>query len=50
VSNPLLSAKNCLITPHIAWATKEARARLMAIVEQNLAAYLKGNPVNIINK
>ncbi|WP_395804763.1 D-2-hydroxyacid dehydrogenase [Daejeonella sp.] len=49
-NNPLLSAKNCLITPHIAWATKEARARLMAIVEQNLAAYLKGNPVNIINK
>jgi glycerate dehydrogenase len=49
-NNPLLSAKNCLITPHIAWATKEARARLMATVEQNLAAYLKGNPVNIINK
>lgn len=49
-NNPLLSAKNCLITPHIAWATKEARARLMAIVEQNLAAYFKGNPVNIVNK
>ncbi|WP_291400987.1 D-2-hydroxyacid dehydrogenase [Daejeonella sp.] len=49
-NNPLLSAKNCLITPHIAWATKEARARLMAIVEQNLAAYLEGNPINIINK
>ena len=49
-NNPLLSAKNCLITPHIAWATKEARARLMAIVEQNLAAYLDGNPINIINK
>ena len=49
-NNPLLSAKNCLITPHIAWATNEARARLMAIVEQNLAAYLEGNPINIINK
>jgi glycerate dehydrogenase len=49
-TNPLLAAKNCLITPHIAWATKEARARLMAIVEQNLDAYLKGNPVNIVNK
>jgi glycerate dehydrogenase len=48
--NPLLSAKNCLITPHIAWATKEARARLMAIVETNLSSYLRGNPVNIVNK
>lgn len=50
VSNPLLTAKNCLITPHIAWATKEARTRLMAIVTHNLSSYLAGNPINIVNK
>jgi glycerate dehydrogenase len=49
-NNPLLTAKNCLITPHIAWATKEARTRLMAIVEHNLSSYLAGNPINIVNK
>lgn len=49
-NNPLLSAKNCLITPHIAWATKEARTRLMEIVEHNLSSFLNGNPVNIVNK
>jgi glycerate dehydrogenase len=48
-NNPLLTAKNCLITPHIAWATKEARTRLMAITENNLASYLDKNPVNIVN-
>lgn len=48
--NPLLTAKNCLITPHIAWATKEARTRLMAIVAHNLSSYLAGNPINIVNK
>lgn len=47
--NPLLKAKNCLITPHIAWATKEARTRMMDLVEKNLASYLDGNPVNIVN-
>ncbi len=47
--NPLFSAKNCLITPHIAWATKEARARLMEIVNANLAAYVGGKPVNVVN-
>lgn len=49
-NNPLLKAKNCLITPHIAWATKEARARLIRIVEHNLSSYLSGNPINIVNK
>lgn len=49
-SNPLFKAKNCLITPHIAWATKEARSRLMETVEKNLSSYLNGNPVNIVNK
>lgn len=47
--NPLFTAKNCLITPHIAWATKEARSRLMAITIANLEAYLAGNPVNVVN-
>lgn len=49
-TNPLFRAKNCLITPHIAWATKEARSRLMGIAENNLSSFLNGNPVNIVNK
>ena len=48
-SNPLLHAKNCIITPHIAWATKEARARLMDIAVNNLVAFLNGNAVNTVN-
>lgn len=48
--NPLLSAKNCVITPHIAWATKEARVRLMDIAVQNLKSFLQGQPVNVVNK
>ncbi|WP_316815178.1 D-2-hydroxyacid dehydrogenase [Pedobacter nyackensis] len=47
--NPLFGAKNCIITPHIAWATKEARARLMEITIDNLNAYKNGNPVNVVN-
>lgn len=47
--NPLFSAKNCIITPHIAWATKEARTRLMDITVSNLSAFLEGNPVNVVN-
>lgn len=48
--NPLFSAKNCIITPHISWATKEARSRLMDVAVDNLKAFLGGNPVNIVNK
>ena len=48
--NPLFTAKNCIITPHIAWATKEARARLLDATVSNLSAFLQGNPVNVVNK
>ncbi len=47
--NPLLSAPNCIITPHIAWATQAARTRLMDIAVQNLAAFLDGSPQNVVN-
>ena len=46
--NPLLTAKNTVITPHIAWATVEARSRLMQIAADNLAAYLEGRELNRI--
>ncbi len=47
--NPLLSAPNCLVTPHIAWATKEARERLMGIAVDNVVAFKKGAPQNVVN-
>lgn len=47
--NPLLNAKNCLITPHISWAPKESRKRLMDIAADNLRQFLNGTPVNIVN-
>lgn len=47
--NPLLSAPNCLVTPHIAWATKEARSRLMNIAVENLNAFLRGETQNVVN-
>ncbi len=47
-SNPLLTAKNCFFTPHIAWATREARARLLEIAVENLGAFLQGEPKNLI--
>ncbi len=47
--NPLLTAINCIITPHIAWATVEARKRLIKIAEDNVRAFIKGKPVNTVN-
>lgn len=47
--NPLLTAKNCLITPHLAWASRESRARLIAAAAENLRAFLDGKPVNVVN-
>lgn len=47
--NPLLGAKNCFITPHISWAPKESRERLMNIAVDNLEAWIGGKPVNIVN-
>lgn len=49
-NNPLLNAKNCIITPHIAWAPLESRARLMNIAVDNLAKFILGEPVNVVNK
>lgn len=49
MTNPLMSAPNCIVTPHIAWATKEARSRLMDIATDNLAAFVKGAPKNVVN-
>ena len=48
-TNPLLTAKNCVLTPHIAWASMEARRRLMAIVTANVEAFLAGKPRNVVN-
>lgn len=47
--NPLFRAKNCIITPHIAWATREARARLMDMAVKNLQAFAAGAPENVVN-
>ena len=47
--NPLLTAKNCFITPHIAWASRECRQRIMDITEQNIRSFLEGNVRNRVN-
>ena len=48
--NPLLKAKNCIITPHISWAAKEARQRIMDITVNNVKAFIDGNPINVVNQ
>ena len=48
--NPLLKAKNCIITPHIAWAPKESRTRLMNTTVENLGAFINGSPINVVNQ
>jgi glycerate dehydrogenase len=48
-TNPLYTAKNCYITPHIAWATQAARQRLLDAAVENVAAYLCGAPINVVN-
>ena len=47
--SPLLTAKNCLITPHIAWATLEAQRRLMTFTADNIAAFQRGEPIHVVN-
>jgi len=49
-TNPLLKARNCIITPHIAWISLEARQRIMAVTAQNIANFLKGDAINVVNK
>ena len=48
--NPLLTAKNCIITPHMSWGAKEARQRIMDRTVDNIKGYLQGEPVNVVNK
>lgn len=48
--NPLLTAKNCLITPHISWAAQAARQRIMDITVSNVKSFIEGNPANVVNK
>jgi len=47
--NPLLTAKNIFITPHIAWASYETRVRLMEILKDNIRGFMEGKPVNVVN-
>ena len=47
--NPLLTARNCIITPHMAWGTRAARARLMKVAVENVRAFLQGKPRNVVN-
>ena len=48
--NPLLTAKNCIITPHIAWAAKESRQKIMDCAEENVKTFLAGSPINVVNR
>jgi glycerate dehydrogenase len=49
-NNPLLKAKNCIITPHISWAPRETRARLISMAVDNLSAFIEGHPINVVNE
>ena len=49
-ANPLLGAKNCIITPHMSWAAKEARARIMDCIVKNVETFIAGEPQNVVNK
>lgn len=49
-NNPLLKAKNILITPHIAWTTKEARGNIIKTTAENIKAFIDGNPINVVNE
>jgi glycerate dehydrogenase len=49
-NNSLLKAKNCFVTPHIAWATRAARERLLKVVIDNVASFLTGKPQNVVNE
>lgn len=48
--NPLLKAKNCIITPHMSWGSRESRQRIMNTTADNLKAFLSGDPINVVNK
>ncbi|WP_158734796.1 D-2-hydroxyacid dehydrogenase [Alteribacillus sp. YIM 98480] len=48
-TNPLLQAKNCIITPHISWATKDSRSRLLNMAIDNIEAFINNNPKNVVN-
>ena len=48
--NPLLKAKNCIITPHMSWGPKESRQRIMDCSVKNVQAFLEGKPINVVNK
>lgn len=50
IDNPILKAPNAYVTPHVAWATFEARTRLMGIAVNNVKTFIEGNPVHIVNK
>ena len=48
--NPLLTAQNCFISPHISWAALDTRRRLIRLATENVKAFIDGNPINVVNK
>ncbi len=49
IHHPLIGARNCFVTPHIAWATRESRRRLLAVAAENVKAFIDGKPINVVN-